>query len=49
MAKQGMKRFYPKHPKNAVPPVPRVEDDLARENQMNDWDMTAADRQDLEL
>ncbi len=76
MAKQGMKRFEPKHPKNDLPPVPQIQgkartgkekarplipgtegkvwhtepyagNDLARDNQMDKWDMTAADRQDF--
>ena len=48
MAKQGMKRPEMPHKKNELPPVPRAEQDLAFENLMNDFDMTAADLQDLE-
>lgn len=87
MAKQGMKRFYPKHDRNDAAPVPQlqgkaksgkvkappmipgtlgkvyhgvphaehtppafpaIDNDLAVENMENDFDMTAADRQDLE-
>ena len=91
MAKQGMKRFYPKHKKNDLEPVPQIQgkarsgkekakpliageqggigkvyhgiphsesdnipavfgaidNDLAAENILNDFDMTAADMQDL--
>ena len=89
MAKQGMKRFYPKHKKNDTTPVPEIsgkaksgktkappiiagtaaqtfkvyharphgteipaafrgiDNDLAAENMLNDFDMTAADLQDL--
>lgn len=91
MAKQGMKRFYPKHKKNDLEPVPEIQgnarsskekarpliageqgengkvyhgiphnesdnipdafsaidNDLAAENILNDFDMTAADMQDL--
>ena len=87
MAKKGMKRYEPKHEKNAVPPVPiingkaksgeikanpsipntngkvyhsiphgkdnisavfpAIDNDLAVENLTNDFDMTAADLQDL--
>lgn len=91
MAKQGMKRFYPKHRKNDSEPVPEIQgkarsgrekarplitgeqggngkvfhgiphsefdtipaafgaidNDLAAENILNDFDMTAADMQDL--
>lgn len=47
MAKQGMKRTEPEHRKNEVPPVPLAGDDLALDNLMNDYDMTAADAQDL--
>ncbi len=88
MAKKGMKRYYPKHEKNTVTPVPElqgkaksgkekanppiagmggmvyhsaphaedkipaafpaIDNDLAVENLTNDFDMTAADRQDLQ-
>lgn len=87
MAKQGMKRFYPKHDKNSAAPVPEIQgkakhghhkarplipggegkvyhavphsdnippvfraidNDLAAENMVNDFDMTMADLQDLE-
>lgn len=88
MAKKGMKRFYPKHEKNTVTPVPilsgkaksgkekanpliagadgkvyhgvphrednisavfpAIDNDLAVENITNDFDMTAADLQDLQ-
>lgn len=58
MAKQGMKRPEPEHRKNEMPPVPRIGgkvfhdgpvcgNDLALENLMNDFDMTAADAQDF--
>lgn len=57
MAKQGMKRPETKHRKNDFPPVPTVDripdsfpaidNDLAVENLTNDFDMTAADLQDL--
>ena len=91
MAKQGMKRFYSKHNKNNLAPVPQIQgkarstkekarpliageqgeygkvyhgiphsesdnipaafsaidNDLAAENILNDYDMTAADMQDL--
>ena len=88
MAKQGMKRYYPEHPKNDTAPVPEIsgkvksgkakarpliagaagkvyhavphaaadeipaafpaiDNDLAAENLLNDFDMTAADLQDL--
>lgn len=88
MAKKGMKRYYPKHEKNTVSPVPEIsgkaksgkvkanpliagmgnkvyhsvphaedsipaafpaiDNDLAVENFINDFDMTAADQQDLQ-
>ena len=83
MAKKGMKRYYPKHKKNTVAPVPQIsgktktspliagmggmvyhsvphtedaipaafpaiDNDLAVENLENHFDMTAADRQDLQ-
>ena len=37
------------HPKNKIPAVfPAIDNDLAVENFVNDFDMTAADRQDLQ-
>ncbi len=84
MAKQGVKRFYPKHEKNSIDPVPQIQgsakhghhkarplipnghgkvyhatphsekpslsgidNDLAVENMVNDFDMTMADLQDF--
>lgn len=54
MAKQGMKRIEPEHRKNDLPPVPRIgsaaygDNDLAVENLLDDFDLTAADLQDLQ-
>ena len=57
MAKKGMKHYCTRHEKSdttavphadMIPPVfPAIDNDLAVENLVNDFDMTAADRQDL--
>lgn len=56
MAKQGMKRPEFHHRKNELPPVPQIggnlfpdaANDLAVENLVDEFDLTAADLQDLE-
>ena len=57
MAKQGMKHYYTRHKKDDAASVPQagkvpaafpaIDNDLAVENLENDFDMTAADLQDL--
>ena len=48
MAKKDTSRPESEHRKNTVPPFPAIDNDLAVENITNDFDMTAADRQDLQ-
>lgn len=60
MAKQGMKHYYTRHRKHEAASVPQagtgkipaafpaIDNDLAAENMVNDFDMTAADLQDLQ-
>lgn len=48
MAKKGMKRpAKPDQKKNDLPPVPRVDNDLAADNLRDEWDMAGADLADF--